>query len=160
MQTVVTVMTILFRICLAEIVQKQLSTAKGRLCVCLGFLKQMTAYILFCHLLVSHELLQFLKILMRIESYTTSLATVTSGTTSLLIISLKTLRNVIVDYKANIRFVDTHTEGDSRHDNVNILHKELILGLIPYRRIKSGMIWTCLDVIGTENGSKFLNLLP
>ena len=96
---------------------------------------------------------------MTIKSETHSLATITSGATCLLIISLKTLGNVVVDDETHIRFVDTHTEGYRCHNDIYLLHQKVVLCLRACCSIKTGMIGSSLDIVGTENVGKILYLL-
>ena len=109
--------------------EQQFTATDRALGISLCLLQQLSADILFCHRLAFHKLLKFLQVLRRIEYNTLSFATITASTTCLLIISLQTLRNIVMYYEAYIRFVDTHTKGDGSNNNINTLHQEVVLGL-------------------------------
>ena len=158
MQTVVAVMTVVLLMGLSEIMQQHLATAHRGLCISCRLLQQLSADILFCDRLSLHELVEFLEIFIRIEGDTQSLSPISTGTSSLLIISFQGLRNVIMDDKADIRFVNTHTESDGGNDDIYLLHQEVVLCLGAECRVKTRMIRLCLDIIGTQYLRQFLYL--
>ena len=159
MKAVVAVMTVLLGIFLTEVVEQHLTTAHRRLGIDCRLLEQLTTDVLFGNRLALHELLEFLEVLIRIERYTLSLAAITSGTSRLLIIPLKTLRDVVMDDETHVGFVDTHTEGYRSHDDIDGLHEEIVLRLTACHAVKTCMIGSRLDVVGTQYGSQFLYLL-
>ena len=158
-QTVVTVATVVLVIDLTEVVQQHLSAADGGLCIGSGLYEQLTADILLSHGLTLHELIELLQVLVGIEGQTDALTTVTPCTTRLLIVAFQRLGDIIVDHKAYIGLVDTHTEGDGSHDHVDVLHQEGILCLGTGRRIETCMVGRSLDLVSPEDGSKLLHLL-
>ena len=159
MQAVITVTTVILGICLAKIVQQHLSTTDGRLSISGRFHKQLAADILFSHRLTLHELIEFLKVFVRIESDAEALATIASCTSCLLVIAFQRFRNVIVDDETHIGFVDTHTKGDSGNDHIDILHEEVILRLCSCGRVEACMIGSSLNLVGLQHSSKFFHLL-
>ena len=64
-----------------------------------------------------------------------------------------------MDDETHVGLVDTHAKGDGSHDDVNLLHQEVILRLRAERAVETGMIGRRLDVIGFQHLSQFLNLL-
>ena len=64
-----------------------------------------------------------------------------------------------MNHKPHVGLVDTHTEGDGSHDDVDILHQEVILRLGTGGGIKTSMIGRGLDIIGAQDGSQLLHLL-
>ena len=64
-----------------------------------------------------------------------------------------------MDDVAHIRLVDTHTEGDGGHDDINLIHDEIVLRLCARRRIHASMIGTGIDVIGPQHLGQFLHFL-
>ena len=96
---------------------------------------------------------------MTIKGKTHSLATITTGTTCFLVIALKALGYVVVDDETHIWFVDTHTEGYRCHNDIYLLHQKVVLCLRACCSVKTGMIGSCLDIIGTEDVGKILHLL-
>ena len=66
--------------------------------------------------------------------------TVTTSTTSLLKVSLEGIRTIHVNDNPNIRLVDTHAKGICCHHNANLIMLPVLLSLILYSEIKSGMI--------------------
>ncbi len=159
MQTVVAVAAVVLIVLLTEIVQQHLSATDR----CLGIggclHQQLSTDILFCHRLTLHKLLQFIKVLTRVEGQADTLTAITTSTTRLLIVAFQRLRDVVVDHKADIGFINTHTEGDGSHNHVDVLHQEVILRLGASGRVKTGMISCCLDIVGTQDGSQLLYLL-
>ena len=65
-----------------------------------------------------------------------------------------------MDHKAHIGFVNTHTESNGSHNNVDILHQEIILCLSTCSRIQSSMIGCSSDIVGLQDSSKLFHLLP
>lgn len=63
-----------------------------------------------------------------------------------------------MDDKADIRFVNTHTESDGGNDDIYLLHQEVVLCLGSECRVKTRMIRLCLDIIGTQYLRQFLYL--
>ena len=64
-----------------------------------------------------------------------------------------------MDDKAYVRLVDAHAEGDGSHDDVNLLHQEVVLCLRTQRRLKTGMVGGCLDIVGLQYFRQLLHLL-
>ena len=64
-----------------------------------------------------------------------------------------------MDDETHIGFVDSHTKGYSSHNNVNLLHKEIILSLRARCRVETCMIGSRLNVIGAEDVGKIFHLL-
>ena len=159
MQTVVAIATVILVVGFTKIVEEHLSTTYARLGIGSRLYEQLTTYILLCHRLSLHELLQFVEVLAGIECQTDSLTAITTGTTCLLIVSLQRLGDIIMDHKAHIGFIDTHTEGDGSHYHVDILHKEGILCLGPRGRVKTCVISRGLDIIGSKDSSQLFYLL-
>ena len=106
-----------------------------------------------------HELIQFLQILLSIEGNAETFSTITSGTTCFLIIAFKRLRNVIMDDKTHIGLVNTHTEGNGSHDNLDTLHQKIVLSLRAEGRLQSCMISSCPNIVGPEDLCEFLHFL-
>ena len=129
MQTVVAVAAIVLGVLLAEVVQQQFAATYRRLGISCGLLKELSADVLFGHWLAFHDLLEFLQVLIRVESEAYALATVASGASSFLIIALQTLRYVVVNDKSHVGFVNAHAECYGSHDDVDALHQEVVLGL-------------------------------
>ena len=63
-----------------------------------------------------------------------------------------------MDDKSYIRLVNTHTEGDSRHDDIDTLHQEVVLSLRTGCRIQTCMIRSSLDIVCLEYFSQFFHL--
>ena len=82
---------------------------------------------------------------------------VTTGTSRLLIIAFKTLRDVVVNHETHIRFVNTHSESYRSHNHVDFLHKELVLILTTCLAVETGMVRQCLDSVNLKSFSEFLN---
>ena len=129
MQTVVTVVAVVLRIFFTEIMQQHLPSADGRLGVCGRLSQQLSADVLFGYRLALHELIQFLQVFLRIKRNTQTFAAISSGASRFLVIAFQGFGNVVVDDEAYIGFVDAHTKSNGGHNDVNLLHQEIILCL-------------------------------
>ena len=159
MQTVVATVAVVLGIRFSEVVQQQTAAAHSALHVCLRFGQQLVAYVLFCHGLAFHELSQFHQVLGRVERHAHALASISAGTSRLLIISFQALGYVVMYHKPHIGFVDTHTECYGGHNHIQALHDEVVLGLVALRRLHTGMVGACIDIVGPEYLRQLLHLL-
>ena len=157
MQAVVTLATILGFIFLSKVMEQELASADGRFCISSCFLQQLPSYILLCYRLARHELLQLAQVMGREESQTDTLAAITTGTPRLLIITLQTLGNIIMNNVTYVRFVNAHTESDGRHNDIYALHQEVVLCFGPLCRLHAGMISASRDVIGAQHLGQLLH---
>ena len=158
MQTVVTIVAVVGGIVFAEVMQQQLAAAQRRLGVGGGLFQQLSPDVLFGGGLAVHELLEFPQVVLAEEGDAVSLSPVASGASRLLIVALKTLRNVVVHDKTHIGFVDSHAEGDGCDNHIYALHKEVVLRLRARCRVESCVVRRRLDVVCLEHGSEFLHL--
>ena len=152
-------MAVLLMIFFTEVMKQHFPAADRRFCIGSRFLQQLSADILFSNRLVLHKLLQFSEVFTGIEGDTYTLASITSGSTRFLIITFQALGYIIMNNKTDIRFIDTHSEGDSSNNDINTLHQKIILGLRTGSRIKTGMIRSRLDFIGFQHLCQFLYFL-
>ena len=152
-------MAVFFMIFLTKIMKQHFSATDRRFCIGSRFLQQLSADILFCYRFVLHKLLQFSEVFTGIEGDTYTLASITSGSTRFLIIAFQALGYIIMNNKTDIRFIDTHSEGDSSNNDINTLHQKIILGLRTGSRIKTGMIRSRFDFIGFQYLCQFLYFL-
>ena len=159
MQTVVAIVAVVLLIVLTKVVQKHLSATHRGLCVGCRLFQQLSTDVLFCNGFPLHELIEFLQVLIAVEGQTDAFATVTTGTPRLLIIALQRLRNVIVNHKAHIGLVDAHAKGDGSHNDVDLLHEEVVLRLRASGRVEASMIGSRLDIVGTQHFGQVFNLL-
>ena len=158
-QTVVTVAAVVLVVLLAKIVQQHLAATDTGLGVCSRFLQQLSADILLGHRFALHKLIQFLQVLIAVESQADALTAIAASASCFLIVAFERLGDIIVDNEAHIGFVDTHTESDGSHDDVDTLHKEVILRLRARAAIQSGMIGSRLDIVGTQHVGQIFYLL-
>ncbi len=159
MLAVVAVAAVVLVVGLTEIVEQHLPAADIRLGVSLRFLKQLTANLFLVLAFVLHEFLELLQVLRRIEGETDALTAIAAGATRLLIIALEALGNVVVDDEAHIGLVDTHTEGDGGHDDVDVLLEEVILRLRTFIGLQSGVVRRGLEAVELQLGRQLLHLL-
>ena len=159
MEAVVAIAAVFLIVCLTEIMEQHLSTTYRRLCVSGSLLEQLATNVLFSHWFALHKLVELFEVLVTIESKAHAFATIASGTSCLLIIAFKTLGDVVMNNETHIGFVDTHTKGYCRHDNIYLLHQEIILSLGTRCSVKTGMIGSRLDIVGTEDIGKILHFL-
>ena len=145
---VITVFAIILEIFFSEIMQQQLAAANGAFGIGCGFFKQLLANLLFCERLAFHELLEFLKVFVRIESDALPFAPVAPGATRFLVLAFKALGNVVVDNEANVGLVNAHAEGNRGNNHVDALHDEVVLRLRAHGGLHAGMIGFRLDVVG------------
>ena len=129
MQAVVALAAVVGFVFFSEIMEQEFASADGCLGVGSCFLKQLPTDVLFCYGLALHELLKLAQVMRREEGQTDSLAAIATGTACLLIVTLQTFWDIVVDDIADIWFVDAHTKGNGSHDDIDALHEEVILGL-------------------------------
>ena len=75
---------------------------------------------------------------------------VAPGSTTLLCIPLKALRERIVDNKSDISFVNTHTKGDCRNNYVDLIPHPPILDILTCFVTHTAMVEVALDFILRE----------
>ena len=159
MQTVVAGSAVLHLVSFSEIIQQQFPATGVGFGICHSLHQKLLSDFLLGNRLALHEFLKFLDILITVEGYTLSFLTVSAGASRLLIISFDTLRNVIVDHKADIRLVNTHSESNGRNNHIYILHKEGVLIVSTGLGIQTRMVWSSLYSIDIQKFCKFLHLL-
>ncbi|CAI8164767.1 MAG: Uncharacterised protein [Cryomorphaceae bacterium] len=64
-----------------------------------------------------------------------------------------------MQYKANIRLIDTHTKGNGCHNDVAIFIEEGILVLHTFTGFQSRMVGQSIDAVHLQLLGKVLNLL-
>ena len=156
---VVAVAAVLLGILLAEVVQQCLAAAHRTLGIGDRFEQQQLADFLLGDGLALHELLELLDILVAVEGQTVALAAVAARTARLLIVAFERLGNVIVNHIAHVGLVDTHAEGNGRHNHVDALHEEVVLVGRTRRGIHAGMVGARLDAVGQQQLGELLDLL-
>ena len=137
--------------------QQDLAAAKRSFCISNSFHQQLFTDFLFCNRFPLHKFFQFLDIFKTIISQANSFSSVTSRTSCLLVVSFQAFRNIIVNNKTYIWFINTHTKSNSSNDYVYLFHQELILIGTSSRCIHSCMIRGSLYTVNTKNFSKFFN---
>ena len=157
--TVVAVVAVVLLILLTEIMEQHLAPTDGRLRIGGRFLEKLTTNVLLSDRFALHELLEFLQILVSIESNAHALTAIASSTSRFLIVAFEAFGNVVVNDKANIRLVNAHSKSDGGDNDVDALHEEIVLRLRTRLRIKSGMISGGLYIIGLQDGSQLLHFL-
>ena len=120
--------------------QQQFSPADGTLGVTLGLKEKLVADADLFWGLVFLETPQTLNVVRRVETQANTFSAVASGTSGLLIVSLKALGDVVMYDETHIGFVDAHTESDRSHDDLYFLHEESVLVGCSGLRIHAGMI--------------------
>ena len=155
--TVVATAAVGLGILLAEIVQKRLAAAHRTLGIRHRLEQQQLAYFLLGQRLALHELLQFLYILIAVERQTMALSAVAPRASGLLIIPFERLGYVVMDHISHVRLVDAHAEGYRSHDDVDTLHKEIVLIACPRLRIHAGMVRQSLDAVRNEQFGQLLD---
>ena len=126
-ETIVAAAAVILWVFLAEIIEQQLPTALVRLRIGYRLSKELAADFLLGYRLSLHELFELLDILVAIIRDTKALAAVTAGPSCLLVITFKTLRDIVMNHKTDIGLIYTHAEGDRRYDHIDILHQEVVL---------------------------------
>ena len=157
MQTIIAVVAVVLFVVLTKVVEQHLTPTHRGLGIGCRLLQQLSAYVLLGHGLALHELIELLQVLVAIESQTDALSAVASGTARLLIVALKRLGYVVVNDEAHIGLVDAHAKGNGSHNNINLLHEEVVLSLRARGAVKPGMISLSLDVVGTQHVGQVLH---
>ena len=159
MQAVVAAAAVLLVVLLAEVVQQELAAALAGFSIRHHFVQELAADFLFRHRLALHELLQLAYVLVGVVSDAKAFLAVAAGTASLLIVTFYALGDVVVDHEAHVRLVDTHAEGNRSHDDIYLLHQELVLILGPHPGIEPRVIGQGPDAVDAEEGRHFFHLL-
>ena len=159
LEAVIAVATVLLLVGLAKVVQQRAAAANRRLGIVACLEQQLLPDLLLSDGLALHELLELVQVLAGIEGDALALAPVTAGTAGLLVVTLQTLGDIIMDDKPHIGLVDTHTEGDGRYNHVNILAQESVLIVAAHRALHACMIGQRLDIVEAQHLGQFLDLL-
>ena len=159
MQAVVAAAAVVLEIVLPEVIEKELPTALAGFGIGNGFLEELPADFLLCDGFPLHELLQFLDILVAVVCDAGAFLAVTARTPGFLVITLYALWNVIVNHKAHVLLVYAHAEGDGGHNDVYLLHQELVLVFGPGFGIQAGMVRKGPDAVYGQHLGKFFHLL-
>ena len=114
--------------------------------------------LLFSQRLPLKELLQFLNVPVAVECDAVAFTTVPSGATRLLVIALQGLRHVVVNDIPDVRLIDAHAKCDGRHDDVHVLHQELILDAAALVGVHPCMVPQGLDPVDTQYFGDFFHL--
>src|SRR6516165_4677411 len=85
---------------------------------------------------------------------------VAPGATGLLVVGFEVLRRVQMGDEADIRLVDTHTEGDRRDNHDAFLPEKAILMTLAYRWVEPCMIRKSVTAARLEPGSGILDRPP
>ena len=160
MQAVVAVLAVVGFIFLAEIVEEHASAADRGLGVGSCLLQQLSADVLFSHGLSLHEFLEFAYVARCVEGDAFTFSSVAPCAPCFLIVSFEALGYIVVDYESHVRLVDAHAEGYCGHDDVDLVHDEIILCLRARRCVHTGVIGSCVDVVGSQYLGQFLNFPP
>ena len=157
MEAVVAVAAIVLVILLAEVVEQQFAAAYGALGVAGRGFEQLAPDVLLGYRLPLHELLELLEVVVGVERYAASLATVTAGAPRLLIVALEALGHVVVYHEAHVGLVDAHAEGYCGHYHVYPLHDEVVLRLAAGGCVHSGVVRRGGDVVGLQHGGELFH---
>ena len=111
--------------------QQCLAPAHGRFGISSGFQQKLLANFLFCHRFPLHELFQFLQVFVCIKGYALTFTAISTGAPRFLVISFQAFRDIVVNHKPHIRFINPHTESDRSHNDFHFFHQEIILILRP-----------------------------
>ena len=134
-------------------------TADGRLGIGHRLVEQLAGDLLFGDVLAFVELLQLVDVLIVVEGDAVAFAAVATRTTGLLVVAFEALGDVVVDDEAHIGLVDAHAEGDGGHDDVDLLHEELVLVLLTRLAVEAGVVGQGADAVDGERLGQFLHLL-
>ena len=59
----------------------------------------------------------------------------------------------------DVRFIDSHSKGDGRHNDVHVLHQELVLDAAALVGVHARMVPQGLDAVDTQHFGDFFHLL-
>ena len=94
----------------------------------------------------------------RVEEHAFSGQAVTAGAARLLLIMLDRFRKRRVDHTSDVATVDSHAEGDRRHNHVDLLRGEAILRAPALLRLHPGVIVGGPDGVRLQIGRHLLGL--
>ena len=160
MATVVThFVTVVLVEILSKIVENCAATTGSGFRIPCGLFQQLTPNFLLAYILFVQELLKTLNILDVKVGDTRSFASVASCSTCFLVVTFQGLWHVVMQYKANIWFIDTHTKGNGCHNDIAILIEEGILVLHTFAGFQSRMIGQGIDAVHLQLLCKILYFL-
>ena len=158
MEAVVAAAAVVLGIILAEVVQEQFPAALAGFGIGDRFPEQLFADFLFRDGFALHEFFQFLDVLVAVIGDAPAFLTVTAGAARFLIVAFNALGNVVVDDKADVRLVDSHSESNGGHDDIDLLHQELVLVVGPGFGVQAGVVRKGLDAVDGKHLGHFLHL--
>jgi hypothetical protein len=113
----------------SEVVQEYASSTNGGLGITGCLFDKLTAYFLFADGLLAQEFCNRSMSLMSKYVIQLPFSAVASCASSFLVIAFQAFGHVVVQYVSHIGFVDSHSKGDGRDNDVAILIEEGILVL-------------------------------
>ena len=103
-----------------KITEQDLSTANTTLGITHRFVDQLGAHFAFAKRLITHQVFQLGHILMRVIENAFSFHAIATTATSLLVIILNRLGDIIMYHKTDVRFIDPHSKSNGGNDHINI----------------------------------------
>ena len=125
---------------LAKIIQENDAAADSRFSIRSGIEQQLPSDFLFGYRFSLHKLLKLLDIFGRIECDTFTFAPITAGTSGFLVVAFQAFGDIVVNDKADVGFVYSHSKSDGCHNHINVFHQEFILISRTGCRVHSGVI--------------------
>src|SRR5699024_2812586 len=105
-----------------------------------------------------YEIANFGSISVTEQKQAIRLQSITPGASNLLIIGFNIFRHIVMDHKAHIRLVDTHSKGNSGYNNVRFIPNKSILISHAFAFSKSGMIGKGVKTIGIQIVGQLIHL--
>ncbi|CAI8363046.1 MAG: Uncharacterised protein [Cryomorphaceae bacterium] len=103
------------------------SSTGCRFCISGGLLEKLTANLLLTDRFFIEEFLQALNILNVKIGDARAFTTIASSSTGFLVVAFQRFRHVVVQYKTNVRFIDTHTKGNGGDNHITIFVEKGVL---------------------------------
>src|SRR6266700_2453821 len=127
MHTVITLPAIRGSVGFSKIAHEDLPATNTTFCISYRFIDQLCPDFALTVWLIAHQVLQFGHIFMRIIENTFPFHPVAPCTTGFLVIVLDAFWNIIMYHKPDIRLINTHSKGDSSHDDLYIFIQKKVL---------------------------------
>ena len=106
-----------------------------------------------------NKIVEFGNIAIAVQQNTVRGQTVAPGTPDLLVVAFDAFRQVVVNYKTDVRLVDTHAKGNRCDNNLHIIANEGFLVFASFDIVQPCMIRTDGVAPFCEVNGKFIHLL-
>ena len=155
---VITVAAVFGRVGLTEIIEQRHAPADIRFGIS-GHIAQVLAGVAaFGFIFVFDKVLDLVRVGIAVEQQAVRRQSIAPGAPDLLIITLDIARQVVVQDKAHVGFVDAHAEGNRGDDDLHVVTDEQFLVLLAHLVFQPGVIGTHRKAAPRQHICQFFHL--